>query len=154
MKTPPLWTCPQCGAGFVSAHMSHSCGRFREADLFARTEPRVVALFDRFRRMVQACGPVVAIPQKTRLVFMVRMRFAAVYPRRTSFRVGLVLARRLPAHSRIEKVEHFGPHSIVHSISIAAAGDLDATLQRWVREAYDRGCQKHLSNRPRRPSVP
>ena len=90
-RLPPLWTCPKCGAKFVSAHMWHSCGRYRLDDLFARSEPHVFKLFQRFRRMVEACGPSTMIPQKTRVVFMVRMRFAGATVRKTGLRVGLIL---------------------------------------------------------------
>lgn len=93
---PPLWACPKCGARFVSANMWHSCGRFRVEDLFARSEPHVFALYRRFKRMVERCGPVIEIPQKTRLVYMVRMRFAGFTVRKSGLRVGLILTRRLP----------------------------------------------------------
>jgi hypothetical protein len=62
---PPLWRCPKCGAQFVSANMWHSCGRFRVEDLFTKCEPQVFELYRRFKRMVERCGPVVEIPQKT-----------------------------------------------------------------------------------------
>ncbi|HMD36749.1 MAG TPA: DUF5655 domain-containing protein [Vicinamibacterales bacterium] len=151
---PRLWRCPKCGAKFVSANMSHSCGRYRTDDLFARSDPRVVDLFERFGRMVKACGPVTTVPQKTRLVFMTRMRFAAVYPRKAVLRIHLVVTRRLPADPRLEKVETFGPNSLVHTYRIERREDLDATLAAWVQEAYDRGCQKHLrAVEPRTPSL-
>ena len=146
----PLWTCPTCGAKFVTANMWHSCGRFRVDDLFAKSDARVVRLYRRFRRMVEACGPVVVIPQKTRLVFMVRMRFAGVYPRRSSLRVGLMLTRALPEDPRLEKIQRFGRASIGHYFRIEREDELDRSMQILIREAYDRGCQKHLaaSRRP------
>ena len=151
MKTseplPPLWRCPKCGAQFVSANMSHSCGRFRLEDLFAGRDPQAFSLFEKFKRMVEACGPVVMIPQKTRLVFMVRMRFAAVYPRKSSLRVGLVLSRRLAPSRRIDKVIEYAPQCIGHELTITSAGDLDATIQRWLRAAYDVGTQKGFVRR-------
>ena len=38
--------------------------------------------------MVKACGAVTIVPLKTRLVFMVRTRFAGVYPRKSYLRAG------------------------------------------------------------------
>jgi hypothetical protein len=144
---PPLWACPKCGARFVSANMWHSCGRFRVEDLFARSEPHVFALYRRFKRMVERCGPVIEIPQKTRLVYMVRMRFAGFTVRKSGLRVGLILTRRLPADPRLVKVETFGPHSIGHYFDIERPEQLDASMQRWVREAYDSGAQKGFERR-------
>lgn len=144
---PPLWTCPKCGAKFVSANMWHSCGRYRLADLFATSQPQVFALFQKFRRMVKACGPSTMIPQKTRVVFMVRMRFAGATVRKTNLRVGLILERLLPADPRLEKTETFSPRCHAHYFRIDRAAQLDSTFQRWVREAYDSGTQKHFERR-------
>jgi hypothetical protein len=83
---PPLWTCPKCSAQFVSANMWHSCGRRSVEDLFARSDPHVFKLYLKFKRMVEGCGPVTMIPQKTRLVFMVRMRFAGFTVRKSGLR--------------------------------------------------------------------
>jgi hypothetical protein len=137
--------------------MWHSCGRFRVEDLFTKSEPHVFTLFQKFKRMVERCGPVTMIPQKTRLVFMVRMRFAGFTVRKSGIRVALILTRRLPPDPRLEKVETFGPRSIGHYFRIEREDQLDRTLQAWVREAYACGCQKDFERRGnaarRRPSA-
>jgi hypothetical protein len=148
-RLPPLWTCPRCGAKFVSANMSHSCGRFRLDDLFRRSEPHVFELATKFRRMVERCGPVIMIPQKTRLVFMVRMRFAGYTVRRSALRVSLILERRLPPDPRLEHVETYGACTHGHYFRIDSPGQLDGTMQQWIREAYDRGRQKNFERRGR-----
>ena len=144
---PPLWKCPKCGAKFVSANMWHSCGRYRLEDLFARSEPHVFAIFQKFKRMVEACGPSTMIPQKTRVVFMVRMRFAGATVRKERLRVGLILERKLPPDPRIEAIESFGPSSHGHYLRIDNEAQLDRDMQRWIREAYDSGAQKHFERR-------
>jgi uncharacterized protein DUF5655 len=144
---PPLWTCPKCGAKFVTANIWHSCGRRRLEDLFARSEPHVFKVFQKFRRMVKACGPCTMIPQKTRVVFMVRMRFAGATVRKTNLRVGLILERQLPHDPRIEAIETYAPHSHGHYLRIDREDQLDATVRRWIREAYDSGTQKHFERR-------
>jgi hypothetical protein len=75
--------------------MWHSCGKFSLEDLFAHREPNVAKLFRQFAKMVRACGPVHMIPQKTRVVFQVRMRFAGVTPRKSHLICHFVCARRL-----------------------------------------------------------
>src|SRR5262245_54501589 len=146
-RLPPLWTCPKCGAKFVSARMWHSCGRFELADLFAKSEPHVFETFNKFRRMVESCGPVTMIPQKTRVVFMVRMRFAGATVRKTSLRVGLILARKLPDDPRHEKAETFNPFCHAHYFRIDRANHLDASLRGWIHEPRDSGTQKHFERR-------
>jgi len=117
---PPLWACPKCGARFVSANIWHSCGRFRVEDLFAKSEPHVFDLYRRFKRMVERCGPVIEIPQKTRL--------AGFTVRKSGLRVGLILTRRLPADPRLVKVEAFAPHSIGHYFDISRPDHKDSAL--------------------------
>jgi hypothetical protein len=141
---PPLWTCPKCGAKFVSANMSHSCGRFALGALFAKSDPHVFWLFQKFRTMVRACGRSTMIPQKTRVVFMVRMRFAGATVWKSHLRVGLILDRRLPPDARLVEIESFGPRCHGHYFKIERAGQLDASFAAFVCEAYDSGTQKNF----------
>jgi hypothetical protein len=143
-RLPPLWTCPKCGAKFVSANMSHSCGRFALGALFAKSEPHVFELFRKFRTIVRACGRSTMIPQKTRVVFMVRMRFAGATVRKTHLRVGLILERRLPPDARLVEIESFGPRCHGHYFKIARADQLDASFAAMVSEAYGSGTQKNF----------
>ena len=81
-KLRPLWRCPKCGARFVTRNMWHSCGKFTLETLFAKSEPQVLPLFKKFAALVRRCGRVTMIPQKTRVVFMDRVRFAGACPRK------------------------------------------------------------------------
>jgi len=85
-----LWVCPKCGNTFTSPNMSHSCGQFELAASFARSEPHVFELCQKFISLVQdVCGPVTVIPQKTRtdeyiwVAIQARVRFVACYPRKS-----------------------------------------------------------------------
>lgn len=74
----PLWTCPRCGHHFVTANLWHSCGRYELGPHLAGRDPSVRRTSDRLVELAQACGPVTVYPQKTRIVFMVRVRFGGV----------------------------------------------------------------------------
>lgn len=118
MKTKrPLWRCPKCGARFVTRNMWHSYGRYTLEALFSRSEPHVLPLFKKFAKMVRECGHATMIPQKTRVVFMVRVRFAGAYPRKSYFVAGFALSRRLKS-PRIKKIEEYAPHFIGHLMDI------------------------------------
>ena len=129
--------------------MSHSCGRYRVEDLFARSDPHVFPMFQTLARLVRRCGPVTMIPQKTRVVFTVRMRFVNVTVRKSALRVGLILERRLPPDPRLETIETYAPRCHGNYFRIARADELDRTMQAWIREAYDSGTQKHFERRGR-----
>jgi hypothetical protein len=118
-------------------------------NLFARSDPHVLPLFKKFAKMVRACGPVRMIPQKTRVAFQVRVRFAGVYPRKSYFLCGLAL----PYHAtdpRLVKVETYAPHFQGHLFRVASEADLDEQVQRWLYESYEVGCQSFLDKKKSR----
>jgi hypothetical protein len=98
--------------------------------------------FDRFRELIEACGPVEIIPQKTRIVFLTRMRFAAAMPRRGWLAGHLNLARRVN-DTRFHKIVCYGPATYTHSFRAQDASFFNASFAALVREAYIRGCQEH-----------
>jgi hypothetical protein len=140
---PDLWPCPRCGERFTTRNQRHSCGRFDLGHLFANTEPQVEALYRRFAALVHACGPVTVIPQKTRIAFQVRMRFAAVMPRRSCLKGHLVLAQRHEAPCFF-RIESFSARNHVHEFKLESDKQVTKELARWVREAYRVGRQEHL----------
>jgi hypothetical protein len=123
--------------------MWHSCGKFALEDLFACSEPQVEKIFHQFAAMVRACGPVHMIPQKTRVVFQVRMRFAGATPRKSHLICHFILPRRID-HARFHKIETFNPRCHAHYLRVAEESELDAELARWLKQAYEVGQQKHL----------
>jgi Domain of unknown function (DUF5655) len=150
---PPLWRCDLCGETFVNKNAMHSCGRFSLDALFAKSEPHVRAMFERLQAIAIACGPIHTIPQKTRVVFQVRMRFLALYPRKASLLCGFVLARRVE-HPRFEKILSVGPRSHVHDLRLTSVDEIDADVRRWMREAYASGEQQHLAPAARASARP
>jgi hypothetical protein len=120
----PLWTCPECGHRFVSPNMSHSCFRGNLDTLFARSEPQVRQAFARFVALIERCGPIVVIPQKSRITIMVRVRFAGCEVRRDRLIAGIALSRRVE-HARWLRIEDYGPRWQVHRFELRRPEDLD-----------------------------
>jgi hypothetical protein len=143
MTLKELWQCPNCGEKFTSKNMWHSCGKFSLEALFARSEPRVFQLYKRFEQFVRSVGPVTVIPQKTRVVFQVRMRFAGAVPRKSYLLCHFIFSRRHD-NPRFSKVNQYGPQSYEHLIRVEKMGDFDEEFVGWIREAYEVGEQKHL----------
>jgi hypothetical protein len=143
VKLKPLWRCPKCGEQFVTKNLWHSCGKFGVTELFSKSEPHVFELFKKFSQVVRSCGPSKMIPQKTRAVFMVRMRFAACYPRKKYLQCTVVLRRSIST-PRIYKTDEYSPQCFVHYFRIYSEQDLDQEVQSWLCESYEVGLQKHL----------
>jgi hypothetical protein len=144
MRRRPLWMCPRCGAGFVNRNQWHSCRRQRLDDLFAGKPSHVRALFDRFRALVESCGPVKTVVYKDRVGFMVRVRFAGAVPRSSWLDVGFWLPRRIE-DPRMHRVETISPRAHVHVLRLTRPAQIDAQLKEWIAEACAVGRQEHLA---------
>jgi hypothetical protein len=138
-----MWTCRRCRRRFANRNQSHACGRHDLAHHFRGTRPIVRALYREVRRAIRKCGPVIILPEKTRIAFQVRMSFAQVTPRKEWLDGHVVLARRLP-HPRFRRIETFSPRNHVHCFRLVSLADVDRDFEAWVCEAYAVGCQEHL----------
>ena len=87
------------------------------------------------------------IPQKTRVVFQVRVRFAGAYPRKSHFLAGFALPYRAN-DPRFVKIEAYAPHFQGHTLRVASKSDLDEQVQHWLREAYKVGAQESFLRLP------
>ena len=140
-----MWSCPECSRTFANRNQSHSCGTIVDLDThFARRDPRVRSLFDRFVAHVRALGPVEILPEKTRIAFHVRMSFAVLSPRASSLVGHFVLARRVE-DPHFTRVETFSKRNHVHAFRIEDESDFDDAFLGFLAEAYAVGEQKHLS---------
>lgn len=142
-KRNKLWTCPKCGNEFVTKNMWHSCGQFELEALFANSEPHVFQLYQKFVKLIQECGPVTIIPQKTRIAFQVRVRFAGCIPRKTYLLCSFYFTKP-HHHARFDKIERYTPRAYGHYIRIRSLDEFDEQFKTWIREGYRIGEQKHL----------
>jgi hypothetical protein len=142
----PLWKCPKCGQRFVGKNMWHSCGKFTLEALFAKSDPVVMKLFRKFARMVRACGQVRMIPQKTRVAFQARVRFAGAVPRKKYLLCSIGLSERTE-NPRFTKIETYLRNFHGHTFRVDTLDDLDSEVSQWLTKAYELGQQKPLINR-------
>jgi Domain of unknown function (DUF5655) len=106
------------------------------------------ALYAAVLTAIRRIGPVIVLPEKTRIAFQVRMSFAQVTPRTKWLDGHVVLARRLE-HPRFRKIETISPRNHVHHFRLTTERDVDGEVAAWLREAYAVGQQRHLSRQPR-----
>jgi Domain of unknown function (DUF5655) len=143
VDTSDLWACPVCGKRFVTRNMSHSCGPHTVEQFMEGKGPLAWAYWDRLQEVVAACGPYSIVANKTRLEFMVRVRFAgmdAVSDRGMSF--SFWLKERIDS-PRFRKVVLYGRTDWVHHVRISSLDDLDDEVQGWLCRSYQVGCQLH-----------
>ena len=140
-----MWVCPKCGKWFVNRNNWHSCSRWPLSHHFGG-RPAARKLFDRFRAVVEAIGPVRLVSNKTKVGFMARVRFAGCEPRKDGLRCGMWLKRRVRSR-RWTRVEFIPPDNYMHMFDVRGPRDFDAEIKRYLREAYDVGMQRHLIGR-------
>jgi hypothetical protein len=139
-----LWRCPRCDKEFVNRNQYHSCKRYDLKALFEKKPPEIRALYDRFHEMVQQCGPSKMLPYRDKVAYMVRVRFAGAVPAMKWLDVGFWLTHRVES-PRFRKIETLDPNAHVHLVRITAPEQLDAEVAAWLAEAYEVGCQRHLT---------
>jgi hypothetical protein len=142
VDTSDLWTCPRCGKRFVTRNMSHSCGSHTVEQFMAGKGPLAWAYWERLTEMVGNCGPYIVVANKTRLEFMVRVRFAgmdAVSERGMS--MSFWLKERIES-PRFRKVALYGGRDWVYHLRLTTLDDLDHEIQGWLCRSYEVGCQK------------
>src|SRR5260370_24085028 len=123
--------------------MWHSCGKFSLENLFSRSGPHVLKIFRKFAKIVGSCDRSRMIPEKTRVVLQVRMRFAGATPRKSHLTCHFILPRKIDNH-RFHKIETFNPRCHAHHLHVSSEAELDAEIGSWLNEAYAVGQQKHL----------
>ena len=134
---PPLWACPRCGHRFVTRNLWHSCSQHEVDAHFGGAEPGVRAAFDRLVELYEQCGPIVVIAQKSRIVFMVRVRFGGCQVRRDRLLGNVTLDRHVdsPRWTRVEQIGRW----FVHRFEARSPADLDdPTLAELICESYHR----------------
>jgi hypothetical protein len=115
--------------------MPHSCGRFRLDDHFRGKDIRLRKAFRGLVQSARRCGPTTIYAQKTRIVFMVRVRFASVVVGARSLRLGLWLTRKVE-HPLAVRVERLGPKVFYTYFRLTTPDDIDADLRSLICEAH------------------
>jgi Domain of unknown function (DUF5655) len=138
-----LWRCTKCGRRFANRNQTHFCSDVRLEAHFEGKPPETRHLYEAFLAAVRSHGPVVILPEKTRIAFQVRMSFAALMTRRGYLRGHLVLAERHESPC-FYKIETLSPRNHVHAFELRDAVQLRGELGDCIGEAYRVGCQEHL----------
>jgi hypothetical protein len=116
--------------------MPHSCGLATLDDWKARMGPKGRELYDRFEALIAACGEYYVAPAKTRIAFLGHVRFASITKVTEDEMIcGFAMPRPLSS-ARFVRVEEAVPGWFVHRLRITRPGELDAEVQRWIRQSY------------------
>jgi hypothetical protein len=114
---------------------------------FEGKPPVIKQLYKLLVTRIRQCGPVIILPEKTRIAFQVRMSFAAVQVRASRIVGHLVLAERQerPFFHRIDSISR---RNHVHHFRLETPDDLNEEFCQLITKAYAVGQQKHLERPP------
>jgi hypothetical protein len=103
----------------------------------------IVDLYERFVRLIAACGPYVVSVTKTAIAFKgTRRGFAGAKPRKSSLDGFLDLQREVQ-DKRVLRVSPYTKSLFVHQFRITDAEQLDDSFAALVEEAYQVGQGAH-----------
>lgn len=109
--------------------------------MFAGGKARLAPLFTQLLAVARDLGSDVQIcPCKTAVsLYRQRLfaRFAPLSPRRLD--LGLCLGEEPHTARLLKNPAASGSERITHYVALAAVGDLDLQVKRWLKQAYDRG---------------
>jgi hypothetical protein len=120
----------------------HACGRHALESHFDGKPPLVRDIYEAFLALLREIGPVVVLPEKTRIAFQTRMSFAQLTVRRHWVLGHFVLARRVE-DPVFTKVETFSPRNHAHHFRLDSPKQV-AGLRAFARETYAVGRQEHV----------
>jgi hypothetical protein len=103
----------------------------------------VRATFEALAGAAAECGPVTIYAQKSRIVFMVRVRFGGVITRKKWLYFSLWLRRRAK-HPTLNRIEDYGSGSFGHQFKLNAPDQVDDALKGLICESFRVGRQEHL----------
>lgn len=123
--------------------MWHSCSNYSLDHHFRGASEQVRETFDAFLEVIEACGDVVVIPQKTRIAIQAKVRFAGCVVRKNWLLAHLWLTR-LVDHELLTRTEKFGEGSYGHRFRLTHPDQIDDEFRKLVAEAYRVGLREHL----------
>jgi hypothetical protein len=129
----------------VNRNPWHGCGDYAVDGFFAGRPARLRELYDAWVSLAGEFGPFEQVPTKSRIAFMVRVRFAGVVRlRKDGLVCGFWLKRRTDS-PRFVKREHLDRTDRIYQFVLRDENELDDEVREWIREAYDVGRQTHLA---------
>lgn len=105
----------------------------------------IIALYDRFIQLAEACGPFAYSVAKTAITLKgTRRGFAGVAPAAKHLDGYLDLQRQVE-DPRIRRSAPYGRRLFVHHFRVVSLEELDDEFASWLEEAYQVGQGAHLT---------
>jgi hypothetical protein len=103
---------------------------------FTKSDPHVLAIYQRLLEASRALGPVAEDPKKTSIHLVRDTAFAGVATRRSSLILTLKSAKDIRS-PRVDKREQTSAHRWHVEVRLEEPADVDRQLTNWLAAAYE-----------------
>lgn len=145
-----VWTCPKCNAQLVQKNLSHSCGNYSVEQFLKGKSDRGKQLFWWFVKEYEKIGPIILHPVKTRVAFMVQVRFSGINRVGADFIDGTFWLKEKIDSNKFFKIEQITDTDFIHRFRIHDESFIDDEFVTYMKMAYAIGERKHLTQKKKR----
>src|SRR5262245_61757750 len=128
-----MWTCPKCKAQFFQKNLWHSCGDFSVDDFLKGKPERGIELFWYFVNEYKKIGDISLHAVKSRIAFMVKVRFAGVSKIGKEFIEGAFWSKQKVVSDKFYKVSNFTPVDFGLHFRITDEAFIDDEFRKYMK---------------------
>jgi hypothetical protein len=139
-----MWTCLSCGALYVTKSMWHSCGQFTVEEFLKGKSEKAIRLYHYFLGEYQKIGPIIIHPAKTRITFMVKVRFSGVSRLGKDYIAGGFWLREKIESPKFYRIEFIPKDNYILHFKIYEESDIDKEFRNYMKMAYAIGERKPI----------
>jgi Domain of unknown function (DUF5655) len=144
VKSDNLWTCPKCGGQFFQKNLWHSCTKYSEEEFLQGKSEWAIDLYKFFLGEYQKIGPIKLHIIKSRIAFMVLVRFSGINKLGKDFIEGAFWLKEKRTSPKFHKIEFIPKDNYIHRFRIYSKTDIDDEFKEYMKMAYDVGLRKHI----------
>jgi len=116
--------------------MKKAAEAYKVDDHFSDKASGIRKVYDRLLATLRKLGPISEEPKKTSIHLVRSSALAGVEVRKDYLLLNL--KTNYPIHSpRVTKAEQLSAHRFHHKVKLSSPADVDAELQRWLKDAYE-----------------
>jgi hypothetical protein len=143
-KNSELWTCPKCGGQFFQKNLWHSCTKYTEEEFLSGKSERAIELYKYFLTEYKKLGPITLHVIRSRIAFMVLVRFSGVNKLGKDYIEGAFWLKERIESQKFHKIEFIPKDNYIHRFRICNEADIDDEFKKYMKMAYEIGQRKHI----------
>ena len=142
-----IWTCPKCGGQYFQKNLWHSCNRYSVSEFLEGKSARAIELYNYFLNEYKIIGPITLHVLKSRIAFMVKVRFSGVNKLGKDYIQGALWLKEKIVSDKFYKIEFIPPNNYIYHFRISDESFIDDEFKGYMKMAYEIGERKHIKKK-------